>query len=61
MPYISIKVAGQLSNEQKSKIVDQMSTTMLTVANKPKASTYITIEEIPRSNWGKGGEILETK
>lgn len=59
MPYINIRVAGELSADQKAEIVKQVTQTMLDVANKPKEATYITIDEVSRSNWAKGGELLQ--
>ena len=59
MPYINVRVAGQLSREQKEAIVEQMTKTMEDVAGKPPAATYITIDEVPRTNWAKSGELLE--
>ena len=43
MPYIDIKVAGSLTEDQKSQIANDIATTMERVANKPKSATYICI------------------
>jgi 4-oxalocrotonate tautomerase len=59
MPYINVRVAGELSDEQKDAIVRDITQTMERVAGKPPASTYIVIDEVPRKNWAKGGERLE--
>lgn len=59
MPYINVKVAGQLSREQREQIVKEMTDTMKRVAGKPEAATYIVIDEVPRDQWAKGGELLE--
>ena len=59
MPYIDIKVAGSLTEDQKSQIANDIATTMERVANKPKSATYITFTEIPRNSWSKNGELLE--
>lgn len=58
MPYINLKVAGELTREQKEKIADQFSQTLLDVVGKPKANTYIVIDEVPRENWAKGENLL---
>ena len=60
MPYIDIKVAGELSNEQKSTIAAEVANTMERIANKPKSATYITFTQIPRDSWAKNGELLES-
>ena len=59
MPYIDIKVAGELTHNQKSDIVKEVSDTMERIANKPKSATYITFTEIPRNSWAKSAELLE--
>jgi 4-oxalocrotonate tautomerase len=59
MPYIDIKVAGELTNEQKSNIAAEVADTMERIANKPKPATYITFTQIPRDSWAKNGELLE--
>ena len=59
MPYISVRVAGKLTREQKEEIVTDITNTMERVANKPKSATYIVIDEVSRENWAKSGELLE--
>ena len=59
MPYINLKVAGNLTKEQKEEITKRITQTMKDVAGKPESATYIVIEEVPRTNWAKGGQLLE--
>ena len=59
MPYINVRVAGKLSKEQKQEIVSDITGTMERVAGKPKSATYVVIDEVPRENWAKSGELLE--
>ena len=59
MPYINVRVAGQLTREQKEEIVTDITNTMERVAGKPPAATYIVIDEVSRENWAKSGELLE--
>ncbi len=58
MPYISVRVAGTLTREQKEKIAAQFSQTMFDVCNKPKEANYIVFDEVPRENWAKGEKLL---
>ena len=58
MPYINLKVLGKLSKEQKEKIAKQFSDTLLEVANKPKDSLYLVIDEVAGENWAKGDKLL---
>ncbi len=59
MPYINVRVAGKLSGKQKRQIVARITQVMEDVAGKPPAATYITIDEVERSNWSKSGKLLE--
>jgi len=58
MPYIEVKVAGKLSDDQKREIAKNFSETMLKVAGKPKEANYIVFTEVDRANWAKGENIL---
>lgn len=59
MPYINVRVAGQLTREQKEEIVTDITNTMERVAGKPPEATYVVIDEVPRHNWAKKGQLLE--
>lgn len=59
MPYVNVRVAGQLTDEQKDNIVSDITNTMERVAGKPPSATYVVIDEIPRTNWAKSGKRLE--
>lgn len=58
MPYVNVKVAGPLSEEQRREISKQVSETLETVAGKPKDHTYVVIDEVPRNQWGVGDKLL---
>lgn len=58
MPYVSIRVAGKLSREQRQVIAKEVSETLEKHAAKPKKSTYIVFDEVPRENWAVGEELL---
>ncbi|MDH5527436.1 MAG: 4-oxalocrotonate tautomerase family protein [Nitrospirota bacterium] len=59
MPYINVRVAGALSGTQKKEITRRITQVMEEVAGKPPSATYIVIDEVPRTNWAKSGEMLE--
>jgi len=61
MPYIHIRVAGTLNNDQKAQIAEEITDTFVRVANKSKQYTYITFEEVPHENWAIGGTLLGKK
>lgn len=58
MPYISLRVAGKLSREQKTAIAKEFAETLERVAAKPKDSTYLVFDEVERENWAKGDKLL---
>jgi len=58
MPYINVKVAGALSENQKKEISRRFSEALYEVANKKPQSTYIVFEEIEKSNWAVGDRLL---
>jgi 4-oxalocrotonate tautomerase len=54
MPYINLKLVGKLTKEQKARIAEEFSDTLLKVAGKPKEATYLVIDEVSGENWAKG-------
>ena len=58
MPYINLKIAGQLTRQQKEAIAKEFAETLFRVAGKPKDATYLVIDEVDRSNWAKGEALL---
>ena len=58
MPYVNIKVAGQLNREQKAEICEGVTEVIAKVANKPKDSVLIFIDEKERDNISKGGVLF---
>ncbi len=59
MPYVSIRVAGTLTKEQKAKIAKGVTDVIAEAANKPKEAVLLFIDEESRDNIAKGGVLLE--
>lgn len=59
MPYVSIRVAGTLNREQKSKISKGVTEVIAEVANKPPESVLIFIDEVAPENIAKSGKLLD--
>ncbi len=59
MPYVNVKLAGEVSREQKAQIAKEITETLERVARKPKSYTYITFEEIAYEDWAIGGKLLD--
>lgn len=59
MPVVSVKLAGQLSREQKKQIAEEITSTLERVAGKEKRWTYVCFEEIAEENWAWSGQLLD--
>jgi len=59
MPYVNIRVAGTLSKKQKEEICSGVTDVIASVANKPKDSILIFIDEDQHENIAKGGKLLQ--
>ena len=63
MPIVTIQVtregttpgAESLTAEEKAALIKGASQLLKDVLNKPFASTFVIIEEVPTDNWGWGG------
>ena len=58
MPYINVKLAGNLNKDQKKEIAKEMTELMQRVAKKPASYTYIVFEEVRNEDWAIGGNLL---
>jgi 4-oxalocrotonate tautomerase len=61
MPYVSIRVAGKLSRQQKANIARGVTEVIAREANKPESSVLIFIDEEERENIASGGMLLDEK
>lgn len=59
MPYVSIRVAGKLSREQKEEMSAGVTKVIAEVANKPESSILIFIDEVEHENIASGGKLLK--
>lgn len=59
MPYVSIRVAGTLTKEQKENICRGVTDTIAKEAGKPPESILIFIDEVAHENVAKAGRLLE--
>ncbi len=59
MPYVNIRVAGELTREQKKQIAEEITETLERVALKPRSYTVISFDESPFENWAFGGKLLD--
>lgn len=61
MPYVSIRVAGKLTRQQKANIARGVTEVIAKEANKPENSILIFIDEEERENIASGGMLLDEK
>lgn len=59
MPVVTIKLAGELTREQKQKIAEEVTATLEKHAGKPRSYTYIAFESLPYEDWAIGGVLLD--
>ena len=59
MPHVNVKLAGEITREQKAQIAKEITETLERVAKKPKSYTYITFEEVAYEDWAIGGKLLD--
>ena len=59
MPYVSIRVAGTLTREQKKNIAQGVTKVIAEETRKPESSILIFIDEERRENIAKGGKLLD--
>jgi 4-oxalocrotonate tautomerase len=58
MPYVSIRLAGTLSREQKEKMCAGVTKVIAEVTKKPEDTILIFIDEEQHENIAKGGKLL---
>ena len=61
MPIVQIQLLEGRSAEQKRHIIYEMTETLARVADAPKESIRIIIQEIPSDHWGIAGETMTEK
>lgn len=55
MPLVNIKVAGEVSEEQKTRLIAGATDLIVEVLGKSPAVTWVVIDEVRTENWGSGG------
>ena len=57
MPYVNIKITreGEVTAEQKKRLIEGATNLLHDVLGKNTATTVVTIDEVAADNWGIGG------
>ena len=58
MPYVNVKLAGELNAKQKAELAEKITEALEKIAGKPRNYTYIVFEEVEYENWAIGGKLL---
>jgi len=59
MPYINVQIIKGASREQKSKIVKDMTDSLVNTLGKKPEHIHIVIQEIEEENWGFEGLLTD--
>ncbi len=58
MPFVSIRLAGTATREQKAGIVADVTSSLVTRLGKNPAAVQVVIEEVSPENYGAGGQLI---
>ena len=58
MPFVSIRLAGTATKDQKSAIVADVTQSLVTRLGKNPAAVQVVIEEVSTENYGAGGVLI---
>ncbi|KQS49342.1 MULTISPECIES: tautomerase family protein [unclassified Sphingomonas] len=58
MPFVSIRISGSATKDQKSGIVADVTQSLVQRLGKNPAAVQIVIEEVSTENYGAGGHLL---
>ena len=58
MPFVSIRISGSASRDQKAGIVADVTSSLVARLGKNPAAVQIVIEEVSTQNYGAGGLLI---
>lgn len=59
MPYINVQITEGATREQKSRLVKEMTDSLVKVLGKKPEHIHIVIQEIPEEDWGVEGMLTD--
>lgn len=59
MPYVNVQITTGATREQKSRIVADITNSLVSVLGKNPEHTHIVIQEIEEQNWGFAGKLTD--
>ena len=61
MPVITVNMLEGRSREQKSDLVEAITTAMVEICKAKPEGIAVVIQEVPRENWGQGGILVSER
>lgn len=63
MPYVNIKITreGNVTAEQKLRLIQGVTQLLQETLNKNPATTVVVIDEVDMDNWGIGGDSVTNR
>lgn len=58
MPLINVSYASTQSDEKKAELIAELTRTYARVMGTEESSVWVVLNEVPRTNWGVGGQPL---
>ena len=58
MPFVSIRISGSATRDQKAGIVADVTSSLVSRLGKNPAAVQVVIEEVSTENYGAGGQLL---
>jgi 4-oxalocrotonate tautomerase len=58
MPFVSIRISGSASRDQKAGIVQDVTASLVARLGKNPNAVQIVIEEVSTENYGAGGQLI---
>ena len=59
MPYVNVQITHGASRQEKAKIVEQITDSLVRVLGKKPEHIHIVIQEIAEENWGYCGLLTD--
>jgi 4-oxalocrotonate tautomerase len=59
MPYINLQITKGATREQKRKIVEDFTASLVTILGKNPEHIHIVIDEVEEENWGFAGMLTD--
>lgn len=59
MPFVNIQIVGSATRDQKERLVQEVTESLVRILHKDPARTTVVIQEVAAENWGIGGLLRD--